>query len=145
MQRSPSPERQVRKRLSELKELVTFRPSEGNFAVLARLQQLGGLLTADAELRLDAAGLQRGTLKGRDEITQMAAAMARQSSGEYRVDFLDVVVIMHSADRAATVRITVKVHERATDELWVQPFRIEFVRTPDGWQIASATTERPLT
>ena len=52
----PGPEQRIRRRLSELREVVSFRGSDGNFAVLASTQRLGALFTRDARIRVDVPG-----------------------------------------------------------------------------------------
>ena len=50
----PGPEQQIRKRMVELQELLSFESSDGNFAALTAREQLGALFTEDAEVRAEA-------------------------------------------------------------------------------------------
>jgi hypothetical protein len=140
----PGPEQQIRRRMTDLRELVSFQATEGNLRLLADTQRLGALFTEAATIRVDVPGGVRGALTGRDSIVQVAAA-ARQSVGMIEVEFLDVVVTLASDRRAAVVEATAKARQSGTSELWIQELRFHWVRTDDGWQIASVETVRTLT
>ncbi len=140
----PSPEKQIRKRLEELRELVSFRASEGNLAVLADLQHLGSLFTRDAAVRVDMEAGPRVMLTGRDSI-QQAVGAARQAAGNLDVEFRDVVVTVGEDKQSAVVEVTGMARQKGSNELWIEELRFHFIHTDEGWQISSVETVQTMT
>jgi len=141
---SQAPEHKVRRLLAEIQELLSFRASDGNLAVLADSRRLGELFTADAEVRVEAEGLPGETLSGREAIIQTAVA-ARRAAGDLDVELLDVVVTVNADGRSAEASATGRVRETEEREEWIQRLRFRFVETADGWRIARVETVRTLT
>ena len=140
----PGAEQQIRRQIGELQEVVSFRASDGNLALLADMRRLGSMFVENASVRVDVPGGLRGTLTGRDNIMQAAGA-ARQAVGALNVEFLDIVVTLAGDGRTAVVEATAKARQQGSQELWIQELRFHFVRTEDGWQIRSVETVRTLT
>jgi hypothetical protein len=140
----PSPERQIRQRLTTLKNLLSFHASDGKLTGAVQLNRLGWLFTPEAEVRVDAPGTPRATLTGRETIVQAAAA-ARQATGDVEVDFLDVVVTLHPDRHSAVVEATCRVRELGSQENWIQDLRFQFIQTGEGWMITRVETVRTLT
>ena len=140
----PGPERQIRRRMIELQELVSFHASDGNLAALADVQRLGSLFTRDAGVRVEVDGGPRRTFTGRDEIMQAAVA-ARQVIGTLDVEFLDVVVTLSADEQSADVEAIGRAREHSSNELWIEDMRFKFILTEEGWQISSVETVQTLT
>ena len=144
MRLSASPERQIRTRMADLQRLVSFRVSDGNLAKLASLEKLGSLFTKDAEILVDAPGVPRATLSGRDSIMQ-AAAGARQAVGDLKVEFLDVTVMLAEDQQSAVVETIAKARELGEKDFWIQEVRFKWIQTEEGWLISLVETVRTLT
>lgn len=140
----PGPEQLIRTRLGELEELVSFRASDGNLAVLTGLQRLGSLFTRDAEVRVEVEGGPRVMLTGRDSI-QQAAGATRRAVGDLQVEFRDVVVSLSEDKQSAVVEITGVARQLDSKELWIEELRFHFVLTDEGWQISSVETVQTMT
>ena len=140
----PGPERQVRRQMAALEELVSFKANEGNLARLANARQLASLFTEDVRIRVDVRGGPRGELRGRESIFN-AALGARSALGSLTVKFLDVVVTISPDKQAATVEATGRATQPGIRDFVVQELRFRFKRTDEGWLICEVETVRTLT
>lgn len=133
----PGPEQQIRKRMVELQELVSFDESEGNFAALTAREQLGAMFSPDAEVRVQGMGTPQLVLTGRLAIMNAAVA-ARRQLAQLEVEFLDVTVELAADGQSATVEATGKARQEAIgDGTWIEVLRFKFIRTEEGWLISS--------
>ena len=80
----PSPERVIRKRLTELAKAATVSGNESQLAALLNSQKVAGFFTGDIEINLDVPGNSQQVLNGRDELAQQAMVL-RSAVGSMRV------------------------------------------------------------
>lgn len=138
-----NPERQIRKRLAELEELVSFSESDGLVSAALSWNQLGSFFTRDAVVRVGVEGDRTVSLSGRAEILEYAKA-ARGLADGLTVDFLDVVVTLAPDGDSADVAATGSARQAGSNERWIQELRFKFVRTDEGWLISRVETVRML-
>src|SRR5437899_2797160 len=101
----PTPERVIRKRLTELAKVAAVRGNEAPLAVLLNSQKLGGFFTADAEISLDVPGRAQQVLSGRDNLVQ-AAMQLRSAVGALHVAFYDIIVTVAPDKTTAEANLT---------------------------------------
>lgn len=143
MRWSSNPEAQIRKRMHELEEVISFADSDGLISAGTQLFRLTDFFTEDAELRLALEGERSRTIQGRAAILEAAKA-ARGLANGLEVDFLDLVITLSADKQSAEVQATGRAKESGSSELWIQELRFEFIRTEEGWLIDSVETVRML-
>src|SRR5437879_1806687 len=101
----PSPERVIRKRLTELANCATVSGNEAPLAVLLNSQKVGGYFTADIEVNLEVPGRSQQALTGRDNLVQ-AAMQLRSAVGALQVAFYDIIVTVAPDKATAEANLT---------------------------------------
>ena len=140
---SASPEKQIRKRMNQLEEAISFGESDGMISAALSLDELTGFFTEDVYVRVAALGERVVVIQGRDAILERAKA-ARVMIDSLDVDFLDVTVTVAEDERSALVETTGSAKEAGSNERWIQDLRIQFILTDEGWLISSVETVRML-
>ena len=84
----PSPEKVIRRRLTELARTVSSSANESDLTRLAAARSVAGFFAATVELNVDLPELGQRTMD-REEITQVAL-MARSRAGGVQVKFPDI-------------------------------------------------------
>jgi ketosteroid isomerase-like protein len=140
----PSPEKAVRRQLSELARDASFSGNQSSLAVIAGAQRLANFFSTNVEVNLDVPGRIQHTLTGRDEIMQ-ADAGARASLDGLKVEFPDVNVTVAPDKQSATADLTVKAQAGGDrDSIW-QEMKFTLQKTGGKWLITRVETVRTLT
>jgi hypothetical protein len=139
----PSPERIIQKRLARIAQLASVSNQEGPLARLANSQKLTSFCARDVEIRLEIPGRISQTLNGREELLQAVMA-ARSTLNPFKVEFLDVGVVVGGDKQSAVARLTAKASFPGERIPEVQELKFAFRRIDHDWVIQQAETVRTL-
>lgn len=139
----PSPERLVRKRLSELAMAASISPNEAPLAKLAKAQHLSNLFAVDAQVDVDIPGRASQTLNGREEL-QQAALGARAMLNNLKVNFVDVDVAVGADKNSALAHLTATANLPGEKVPEVQELEIGFTNIDRDWFIKRVQTVKTL-
>jgi hypothetical protein len=139
----PSPEKIIRRQLSQVAERASFKADEGTLARMAGAQSLASYFSTNVEINLDVPGRIQHTIIGRDEITQ-AALSARSTAGSLSVKFLDMNVTLAPNRRAAIADFTVEARVSGDQDLIVQEMKFTLQKISGQWLITRVETIRTL-
>jgi 4-amino-4-deoxy-L-arabinose transferase-like glycosyltransferase len=139
----PSPERVIRKRLTELAKVATVNGNEAPLAVLLNSQKLGGFFTADTEIALDVPGRSQQVLNGRDNLVQ-ASVQFRPAVGNLQVEFYDIVVTMASDKTTAEASLTLVARVAGERDKIVQELKFKLNKAEGSWRIYRLETVKTL-
>ena len=103
----PSPERIIRRQLTDLARTACIKSNEGMLIKLAKAQKLASFFTVDAAINVDVPGHSAQSLSGRDDIMRVAG-VARAAVSSLKVEFLDVGVTVNSDGQSGQAHFTVK-------------------------------------
>lgn len=133
----PGPEKIIRKRLAEMRELVSFSSNEGPLAKLANSEKLLGYFTPDIEIRINIPGRQDLSLSGREDLRQ-AILGARSQVDSIHMEFHDIRVMVDATKTSATTLVTVRADGATGGEPFVERMRIYFTKTDGKWLVSAA-------
>ncbi len=139
----PSPEKVIRKRLTELARTASFSPNEGNLARLAGAQNLAFFFSTNIEVDIDVPGLVQHNLMGRGEITQ-AALGARSAVSGLDVKFPDINVMVAPDKQSAVADLTVEANIFNERDPIVQEMKFTLQKTDGKWLVTRIETVRTL-
>ena len=139
----PSPEKEILKRLGEIAELVSFPPNERPLTALTEVQQLCARLSPDVEIRVDAPGLGRRTVRGRDDVRQGLMSYRSTVNG-LQVTFPDRRVVVAPDHQSAEVWLTVEARVPTDPDLVVQEMKLLFRHRDGDWLVDLAETVKSL-
>lgn len=139
----PSPEKVIRKRLTELARTVSFSPNEGNLARLADAQNLAFFFSTNVEVDIDVPGRVQHHLLGREDITQAALASRSAVSG-LNVKFPDIVVTVTPDKQSAVADLTVEVNVSGEHDPIVQEMKFTLQKTDGKWLVTHIETVHTL-
>jgi hypothetical protein len=139
----PSPEKVIRKRLTELARTASFSANESDLARLVHAQHLAGFFATNIEVNLNVPGRVQHTLMGREEIAQAALA-ASKTVGGLKVKFPDVNVMVAPDKQSASVDLTVEAHVSGERDPVVQEMKFTLQKTDGEWLITRVETVRTL-
>ncbi|MGA4643291.1 hypothetical protein [Limisphaera sp. 4302-co] len=139
----PSPEKAIRRELSALADAFTYPPNEPPLNAWSEVNQICLRLTPDVEIHLDAPGLGRRTVHGREEVRQGLLAWRQRVNGA-RVEFPDIRVLVGPDRTSAVVYVTVQAQVGGEPDLGVQEFKLLFQKDDGRWRIARAESVQPL-
>jgi len=135
----PSPEKVIRKRLTELARTASFSSGESDLARLAAAQSLAGFFATNVEINIDVPGRIQHRLLGRDEIKE-AALGARSTLGGLKVTFPDINVAVAPDKQSAVVDLTVEASVAGESDSIVQEMKFTFQQTDGEWLITRIET-----
>jgi hypothetical protein len=139
----PSPEKVIRRRLTELAVKASFSPGESDLVKLAAAQSLAGYFSTNVEINIDMPGRVQHTLMGRDDIKQAVLGVRSAMSG-LKVQFPDVNVTVAPGKRSAVADVTVEAIIASDHDSIVQEMKFTFQKTEDGWLITRVETVHTL-
>lgn len=139
----PSHERTIRRQLQEVAELLSFPANEPPLNALSEINRLCAHLTPDVEVRVDARGFGRRTVRGREEIREGLMAYRQRFNGA-RVEFPDIRVEIGPDRTSAVVFLTVEARLPGESDVWLQEMKLWLRRDGRQWRIAQAETVQPL-
>lgn len=139
----PSPERVIRKRITQLQEAVSANPS-GNIAAVANVNRIAGFFHPDVVLDLSGFGRDVAAISSRSELRRLAMA-ARQNLQYLEVSLNNVHIQLAEDEQSARVNLTAVVRlEPGQEEPAVQDIKLLFENTEGDWLIRSIEPIRPL-
>ena len=140
----PSPEKVVRRRLTELARTVSSSPNESDLARLASARSVAGFFAATVELNVDLPELGQHNSMDREEITQLAL-MGRSRAGGLRVKFPDINITVAPDQQSAVADLTVEANVSGEHDPIVQEMKFTLRKTDGQWLITRVETVRTLT
>ena len=138
----PGPERVIGKRLTEIRELVSFGSNEGPLAKLGNTEKLLGKFAPDTEVVVDWANRQQ-TLQGTEELRQTIMA-ARSALTSLRVEFIDVVVKVGADKRLATADLTARAEISGERDPYIQEMLFSFKKVEGDWLVTRVEPVKTL-
>ena len=139
----PTPERVIRKRLTELAKAATVSGNEAPLAVLLNSQKLAGFFTADVEINLEVPGRAQQVLGGRDNLVQ-AAMQLRSAVGALQVAFYDIIVTVAPDKATAEANLTLVARPASERDKIVQELKFRLNKAEGGWRIYRLETVKTL-
>ena len=139
----PSPEKIVLNKISKLAAIATVSAGDGNLIRAAKVSNLIGYFSTDAEIHYDVPDGGAHMLNGRDEIRQAAAAGFMQLSS-IKVQFFDAAARVSPDKQSAVVTCTARVHAGNSRDFGIQELRFQFKKIDGDWLITRAETVKTL-
>jgi hypothetical protein len=139
----PSPDKAIRKRLTEVAQTASMTANETPVAKLQNSQKLASFCTPDVEVAIDAAG-QRVTCNGKDELFQAVMFARSQLSGSVSLEFLDPVITLTPNKQTAFVNLTLKGRIPNDRDMLVQECKFTFKKVGRAWLIRKVETVKTL-
>jgi len=138
----PSPERVIRKRLTELARAATVSGNESQLAALLNSQKVAGFFTGDIEINVDVPGSSQQVLNGRDQLAQQAMVL-RSAVGSMQVEFYDIIVTVAPEKSTAEANLTLVARPAGRDKI-VQELKFKLNKAEGGWRIYRLETVKTL-
>lgn len=139
----PSPEKVVLKKVSSLAATATVAAGDGAITRAAKVSDLIGYFSTDAEISYDISGVGAGSLSGRDEIREAAAGgFAKVSS--LNVQFNDAAARVAADQQSAQVSCTAKVSSGDSRDFGIQEMRFHFKKVDRDWLITRVETVKTI-
>ena len=139
----PSPEKVIRKRLTELARTASSSPGESDLARLAAAHSVAGFFSTNVELAVQLPELSQHSSLDHEEITQ-AALMARSRAGGLKVKFPDINVTVAPDKQSAVADLTVQANISGETDSIVQEMKFTLQKIDGQWLITRVETVRTL-
>jgi hypothetical protein len=139
----PSPEKVIRKRLTELARTVSSSANESDLARLASARSGAGFFAATVELNVDIPELGQHNSLDREELTQLAL-MARSRTGGVRVKFPDINITVAPDKQSAAADLTVEANISGEHNSVVREMKFTLRKTDGQWLITRIETVSTL-
>ncbi len=139
----PSPEKIIRRQLAGVAAAASFADNEGLVKQAARISELIGYFSVDAQITFDAPAHGQFILSGRSEIQELAVA-ARKAVRSLAVEFLDVDVTLAADKQSATVDLTATAKVPSERNHYVQEMKFVLMKINGKWLIVRAETVKTL-
>jgi hypothetical protein len=139
----PSPEKVIRKRLTEFARTASTSSNESDLARLAAARSLAGFFSTNVDLAVELPELARYSFMDRDEIMQ-AALMARSKIGGLSVKFPDINITVAPDKQSAVADLTVQANVSGERNPFVQQMKFTFRKIDGEWLIVRVETVRTL-
>lgn len=139
----PSPEKIIRRQLTEVAGDVSFDANENPLVIANNAEKLVACFSTNVEVNLNVPGRVDHTFSGRDEIIQ-AIAGAHSEISSLSVEFLDVSVMVDADKNSATASTTVKAKSSRDSDDVLQPMKFTLQKSGRDWLITRVETLRPL-
>lgn len=138
----PSPEKLIRRRLTQVEELASFGKGEGLIPAALSVQKLGECFAPEVEIFVDWREGEH-VIAGRDEIRERAAAV-RQAFRALTVEFLDKTVSLGADKESADVALTARVKVPDEKDFFVQEMKFTLKKINGEWLITRVQTVKTL-
>lgn len=138
----PSPEKLIRRRLTQVEELASFEKGEGLIPRALSLQKLGECFAPEVEIVLDWREGEH-VVAGRQEILERAAAV-RQAFQALKVEFLDKTVSLAADGESADVALTARVRVPGDKDFFVQEMKFSLKKIDGEWLVIRVETIKTL-
>jgi len=140
----PSPEKVVRRRLTELALTVSSSPNESDLTRLAAARSAAGFFAANVEVSVDLPELGQRNSLDHEEITQLTL-MARSRAGGLQVKFPDINITVAPDKQSAVADLTVEAKVSGERDSIVREMKFTLRKTDGQWLITRIETVRTLT
>ena len=140
----PSPEKVIRKRLTELARTVSSSANESDLTRLAAARNVAGFFAATVELNVDIPELGQHNSLDREELTQLAL-LARSRAGGVHVKFPDINITVTPDKQSAVADLTVEANVSGEHDSVVREMKFTLRKTDGQWLITRIETVRTLT
>lgn len=137
----PSPEKIIRKRLTQAAGEASFKSGENALISAARAETLAGFFSTNVELNINLPEHGRHNFVGRTEIMQ-AAAGARSAVGSLKVELLDMNITVGPDKLSGVADVAVKVQAAGEKDYNVQEMKFTFLKIGGDWLITRVETVR---
>jgi hypothetical protein len=139
----PSPEKVIRKRLTELAEIVSFSGNETPVSRMLNVERLRSYLTHEVQVNVDVPGQGNTSIRGRDEVLSTALAV-RGTVGSLKVDFMDATISVGPERQSATANLTVRAQTGIDKGTHVEEVKVDWRKVESKWLIERAETVKVL-
>lgn len=139
----PNDQTQIRNLLRELANTVSAEPTEGNFAKIAKANQLPDFFSTNVVIRVDLGEGDFHTSTTRRELAQNIMA-ARAQVAQAKVNLLDIKVQLTPDKEAATAHMTLLAELNNEKNAIVQEMKMILVKEQDDWRIQEVHTIKTL-
>ena len=139
----PSPDRIIRKNLTELAKSVSFGRNESPVAILANASRVAGFFTADVEIRVDVPGGSAQVINGRQELFQITQRV-RSLSGGLQVQLLDINLAVAADKKSAEANLTLRGKVAGERDMIVQELKLLLNKLEGRWKIQRVETVKTL-
>ncbi len=139
----PSPEKVVLRKIARLAETATVHAGDGNITRAGKATSVVSQFATDAEIVIDAPGLNAHSLSGREEIREAAlGGFANVTS--LTVQFVDATARAAADKQSAEVTCTARVTSGDSKDLGIQELRFQFKKIDGDWLITRVETVKTL-
>jgi hypothetical protein len=139
----PSPEKVIRRRLTELARTASSSSNESDLARLAAARSVAGFFSTNVELAVELPELAHHSFMDRDEIMQ-DALMARSKIGGLSVKFPDINIVVAPDKQSAVADLTAQANVSGEHDLFVQQMKFTLQKIDSKWLIIRVETVRTL-
>jgi len=139
----PSPEKVIRKHLTQLARTVSSSPNERDLARLAAARGVAGFFAANVELSVDLPELGHRDSMDREEISQLAL-MGRSRAGGLSDKFPDIIITVAPDKQSAMADLTVEAKVSGERDSIVREMKFTLRKTDGQWLITRIETVRTL-
>lgn len=140
---SPSPERAIRNRLTELARDASFSAGEGTLARVYHAQALGEFFATNVQITVEGPGGSVYTWTGREQLVEQATG-ARTTLSGLQVEFPDITVTVRPDQDSAIADITAKGKVNGEKDSFLQELRITFQKSGGHWLIRRVESMKTL-
>ena len=135
----PSDEKLIRRLLAAVAEIASIKPTDNALVKLGGANKLAEFFTADVVISLDASTFRHRSIRGREELVELAAA-ARANLSEATIKLHDIGVVVSADRQSATAQLTaLATFDGSTDPL-LQLLKLRLKRVAGEWKIFEVDT-----
>lgn len=139
----PSPEKAIRKQLTNLAGDISFSKEDGGLSRIAGAESVSAYFSTNVEVTINVPGHEQHSFTGRAEITQAALA-SRQAVSSLAVKFPDANVSVAPDKQSAMADVTVEVRIGGERDPIVQEMKFTFEKSEGKWLIKKIETVQPV-
>ena len=139
----PTETRRITKLVEQLALDGSFKPSEGNFLRLAKVQSVTGRFTEDAVLRFESLGISEHEYDGRDAIRALMLLAQGLPTG-LDIKVTDIDVTLGPLPTEARVNLTASANSGKQEGFTAQEFLLQLVKREGKWLIRSVEAVKTL-
>ena len=139
----PRPERMIRKRLSELSKVVSFKANEAPLAAMANASKVADFFTRDIQIRVDVPGGSAQIINGREELFEIAHRV-RLMGGSLDVQLFDINLVVASDKKSAEANLTLRARVAGDRDQIIQELKLMLNKFEGNWRIQRLETVKTL-
>jgi hypothetical protein len=135
----PNPKEVIRKQLNSLTRVATVRPEDSQLVRLADAQKLPEFFSPNARIILNSPDFPQGTIEGREEISDTAAAL-KSHIDSLKIEFVDIDIIVASDKQTAQANLTAKITFPGDEGFSAQELKFLLRLINGKWIVTQAET-----